>query len=98
MADDLEKLHSKAWILHEYLNDVPYGTVDGRTAVGVESAALTFFSKHAKDLTLDESALLAGLPQAPSQFNPFREPSTALERRNRVLQAMVKSHYISETD
>jgi penicillin-binding protein 1A len=97
MADDLEKLRSKQWILREYMNNVPYGTVDGRTAVGVESASLMFFYKHAKDLTLAESALLAGLPQAPSQFNPFREPSTALERRNRVLQAMVKSNYISQS-
>jgi penicillin-binding protein 1A len=96
MADELEKLHSKQWILHEYLNDVPYGTVDGRTALGIEAAALTFFSRHAKDLTLDQSALLAGLPQAPSQFNPFREPALALQRRNEVLQAMVKSHFISQ--
>ncbi|HKP91487.1 MAG TPA: transglycosylase domain-containing protein, partial [Thermoleophilaceae bacterium] len=97
MADDLEKLRSKQWILREYMNNVPYGTVDGRTAVGVEAASQMFFYKHAKDLTLAESALLAGLPQAPSQFNPFREPSTALERRNRVLQAMVKSRYISQS-
>ena len=98
MAEDLEKVHSKQWILHEYLNDVPYGTVDGRTAVGVEAAALTFFSRHAKDLTLDQAALLSGLPQAPSQFNPFVEPAAALQRRNQVLQAMARNHFISQTD
>src|SRR5437588_826629 len=98
MADDLEKLHSKQWILREYLNDVPYGTVDGQTAVGIEAAARIFFSRHARDLTLDEAAMLAGLPQAPSQFNPLREPGLALQRRNEVLGAMVKSHFISQDE
>jgi len=95
MADDLENLRTKSWILREYLNNVPYGTVDGRTAVGIEAAARVFFYKRAKDLTLDESALLAGLPQAPSQFNPFREPNAALQRRNEVLEAMARYHLIS---
>jgi penicillin-binding protein 1A len=97
MADDLEKLHTKSWILHEYLNDVPYGTVDGRTAVGIEAAARVFFYRRARDLTLAQAALLAGLPQAPSQFNPFREPTAALQRRNEVLQAMVRSHFITQS-
>jgi penicillin-binding protein 1A len=66
LAEELEDEHSKQWILQNYLNDVPYGTVGGRTAIGVEAAAETFFDKHARDLTLAESALLAGLPQAPS--------------------------------
>jgi penicillin-binding protein 1A len=98
MADDLEKLHPKQWILREYLNNVPYGTVDGRTAVGIEAAARVFFYKRAKDLSLDQAALLAGLPQAPSQFNPFREPNAALQRRNEVLQAMVRSHFVSQDE
>jgi penicillin-binding protein 1A len=85
LASELEKRHSKTWILKEYLNTVSYGTVDGRTAIGVEAAAETYFSKHANDLTLNEAALLAGLPQAPSEFNPFRNPTAALERRNKVL-------------
>src|SRR5436309_2014887 len=67
---------------------------NGATAVGIEAAAEIFFSKHAKDLTLDEAALLAGLPQAPSDYNPFRSPQAALGRRNAVLRAMVKSHYL----
>src|SRR3954469_130736 len=74
LASELEKKHSKRWILKNYLNDVPYGTLGGRTAIGIEAAAETFFNKHAKDLTLDESALLAGMPQAPSRYNPFHNP------------------------
>src|SRR3954449_8518101 len=56
MASELEQQHDKRWILENYLNDVPYGTVQGRTAIGVEAAALTYFGKHAKHLTLDESS------------------------------------------
>ena len=95
MADDLAHEHSKTWILWSYLNDVPYGTINGRTALGVEAASISYFGKHAKDLTLDQAALLAGLPQAPSQYNPFQNPSAALQRRNEVLQAMAKSGYIT---
>ncbi|MFL5896818.1 MAG: transglycosylase domain-containing protein [Thermoleophilaceae bacterium] len=95
LASELEDEHPKHWILTSYLNNVPYGTVNGETAVGIEAAAEIYFSKHAKDLTLDEAALLAGLPQAPSEYNPFKNPSAALGRRNEVLQAMVKNHYLS---
>jgi penicillin-binding protein 1A len=96
LASELEKKHSKRWILHEYLNSVPYGTVGGRTAVGIQAAAVTFFAKHVKDLDLDEAALLAGLPQAPSQYNPFRNPAAALRRRNEVLRKMVDNGYITQ--
>jgi penicillin-binding protein 1A len=89
LASDMEARRSKQWILKEYLNSVPYGTVNGRTAVGVEAAAETYFAKHAKDLDLAESALLSGLPQAPSQYNPFRNPEAAITRRNQVLQQMI---------
>src|SRR3954462_15172365 len=95
LASELEDEHPKHWILTSYLNNVPYGTVNGETAVGIESAANIYFSKHAKDLTLDESALLAGLPQAPSDYNPFKNPQSALGRRNQVLRAMVKNHYVT---
>ena len=95
LASELEDEHTKTWILHNYLNDVPYGTVGGRTAIGVEAAAVVFFSKHADDLTLPEAATLAGLPQAPSQYNPFRNPTAALERRNEVLDRMAENGYIS---
>src|SRR3954449_9758331 len=98
LASELEDEHPKHWILTSYLNNVPYGTVNGETAVGIEAAAEIFFSKHAKDLTLEQAALLAGLPQAPSEYNPFKNPSAALSRRNQVLRAMVKNHYISQSE
>src|SRR3954463_14000449 len=98
MASELEQQHDKRWILTNYLNDVPYGTVQGRTAIGVEAAALTYFGKHAKNLTLDESALIAGLPQAPSQYNPFQNERAALQRRNEVLQSMADNGYITQAE
>jgi penicillin-binding protein 1A len=98
LASELEDEHSKTWILENYLNAVPYGTVDGRTAIGAEAAAVTFFDKHAKNLDLDESALLAGLTQAPSQYNPFRNPQAAIERRNEVLKKMLDNGYITQPE
>ena len=98
LASELEKERSKTWILHHYLNDIPYGTVGGRTAIGIEAAAVVFFSKHAQELTLPEAATLAGLPQAPSQYNPFRNPTAALERRNEVLERMTKNGFISHAE
>jgi penicillin-binding protein 1A len=98
LASELEEKHSKTWVLHNYLNSVPYGTVGGRTAIGVEAAAVTFFNKHAKGLRLYQSALLAGLPQAPSEYNPFRNPEAALARRNEVLRQMVKNGYITQAE
>src|SRR5688572_23615153 len=95
LAEELEDRHSKRWILESYLNSVPYGTVDGQTAVGVQAAAETFFDKPAKNLTLEESALLAGLPQSPSKLNPFQNPRDALERRNKVLDKLEELGYIS---
>ena len=53
LANDMEHLHSKQWILTAYLNSAPYGTVEGETAVGVEAAAETYYGKHAKQLTPD---------------------------------------------
>jgi penicillin-binding protein 1A len=97
LAAELEDKHSKDWILESYLNSVAYGTVDGQTAIGVQAAAQTFFSKDAHDLNLEESALLAGLPQAPSELNPFQNPKGALERRNEVLRRMARLGYISES-
>ena len=78
-------------ILSDYLNEVFYG----RHAYGAEAAARTYFSKDAADLTLVQAALLAGLPQAPTVFDPLTNPHAALVRRNEVLQAMWKNGYIS---
>ena len=94
LAVELEEIHNKEWILTNYLNTAPYGTVDGQTAVGAEAAAQTFFSKPAKKLSLTEAALLAGLPQAPSEYNPLLNPKAALKRRNEVLAAMHERGYI----
>jgi penicillin-binding protein 1A len=98
LASELEEERSKRWILENYLNDVPYGTVGGRTAIGVEAAAETFFDKHANELTLPEAATLAGLPQAPSQYNPFNNRQAALARRNEVLKQMYENGYISASE
>ncbi len=75
LAEELEREHSKQWILRSYLNYVPYGTVDGQTAVGVQAAAQTFFAKPAKDLTLEESALLAGPAAGAERAQPIPEPA-----------------------
>ncbi|MGN6255886.1 MAG: transglycosylase domain-containing protein [Solirubrobacterales bacterium] len=95
LANELFEKHSRGWILSQYLNTAPYGTVEGQTAVGAEAAAQTYFSKPVKDLELAEAALLAGLPQAPSEYNPLLDPKAALKRRNEVLNAMHEQGYIS---
>ncbi len=96
LANELENKHSKNWILTQYLNDVDYGTLGGQTAVGVGAASQQFFNKPVTQLDLAQAALLAGLPQAPSQYNPFLYPQLARARRHDVLTAMVKSHYITQ--
>jgi penicillin-binding protein 1A len=98
LASELEEKRSKRWILNEYLNSVPYGTVGGRTAIGAQAAAVTFFDKNVDDLNLAESALLAGLPQAPSEYNPFRNRQAALTRRNEVLRAMFDNDFITQAE
>lgn len=95
LAQQLYNRHSKNWILDSYLNVVPYGTVGGQTAYGVGAASRLFFDKPVRKLDLAQSALLAGMPQAPSEYNPFLFPKLARERRAHVLQAMVQSHYIT---
>src|SRR5689334_9022002 len=98
LANDEEDQHSKDWILTQYLNTASYGTNYGATAIGVEAAAETYYSKHARDLTLPEAATIAGLPQAPSQYNPMLNPRAALARRNEVLQAMEQQGDISSSE
>jgi len=99
LAEELENVHpgraGKEWILTKYLNSVPYGTNGGQTAVGIEAGARAFFNKRASELNLAEAALLAGLPQAPSAYNPFSEPARATSRRNDVLRKMQDEGYIS---
>jgi penicillin-binding protein 1A len=93
LAVRLSRAWSKNRILQAYMNQVYYGN----HAYGIEAAAQTYFSRHARGLTLLQGALLAGLPQAPSEFDPFHVPATALRRRNEVLRALYASHDISAT-
>ena len=90
LARDLEETHSKEWVLGKYLNTVPYGTVGGQTAIGAGAAARVYFNKRVQDLTLREAAMLAGLPQAPSDYSPTGNPEGTTRRRNEVLAKMAE--------
>jgi penicillin-binding protein 1A len=95
LANEENASHTKDWILTAYLNTAPYGTNNGATALGVQAAAETYFSRPASRLTLRQAAMIAGLPQAPSEYNPLLHPRAALVRRNDVLRAMFKQRYIT---
>ncbi|WP_445148078.1 transglycosylase domain-containing protein [Baekduia sp. Peel2402] len=101
LAEELENEHpgvrGKRFILDQYLNNVPYGTVGGKTAVGIQAAARVFFDKSAEKLSLSQAALLAGLPQAPSLYNPFLSPEKAKARRDDVLRRMADEGYITQS-
>lgn len=87
-----ERMYTKDEILSMYLNQVPYGG----TAWGIESASEMYFGKSVKYLTLAEAALLAGLPQAPSDYSPFgSHPEKAIARQHEVLRRMVEDGYIT---
>jgi len=89
----VERIYTKEQILEMYLNTVAYG---GST-YGIEEASWRYFNKSAKDLDLAESALLAGLPQAPSTYTPFgSNPELAYARQAEVLRRMVEDGYISQ--
>jgi penicillin-binding protein 1A len=92
LAIKLSRHWSKKKILDEWMNQVYFGN----HAYGIEAAAQTYFSRHARGLTLTQAALLAGLPQAPSVYDPFFRPATALARRNQVLKAMLENGDITE--
>lgn len=88
-----ERIFSKQEILKMYLNQVSYGGA----AYGIDAAAQTYFGKPAKDLTLAESALLAGLPSAPSVYSPFgTHPELTKQRQLQVLNSMAAQGYISQ--
>jgi penicillin-binding protein 1A len=91
LAIKLNRTWTKDRILTSYLNQVYFGN----HAYGVEAAAQTYFSKPARELELADAALLAGLPQAPSEYDPFKRPGDAIRRRDAVLQAMVETRYIT---
>jgi penicillin-binding protein 1A len=90
----LTKRMSKKQILAEYLNRIPYG----HHSIGIEAAARTYFGIPASRLGPVQAALLAGLPQAPSAYDPFAHPEAALRRRNHVLRAMVKTGALAPAD
>ncbi len=96
MALDYEESNGKKKILQQYLNTAPYGTNEGRTAIGAEAASRVYFSQPVEELTLPQSALLAGLPQAPSDYNPIQNPQGAKARRNEVIQSMADLDMISD--
>lgn len=94
IAVELERCYTKDEILTLYLNYFDFL----HNAVGIKTAALVYFSKHPRDLTLTESALLVGMCKNPSYYNPVRYPERALNRRAVVLDQMVKAGYITEAE
>ena len=90
----LERTYTKDEILTLYLNYFDFL----HNAVGIKTAAATYFSKQPKDLTLTESAMLVGMCKNPSYFNPIREPERCRERRNVVLSQMYKAGYLTEAE
>ena len=93
LAYRIDKALSKDEILHIYLNQIYLGS----GAYGVEAAAQVYFGKHARELTLAEMALLAGLPQAPSRYSPFRHFKLAKRRQAYTLNRMTEEGFITPT-
>ena len=91
LAWRMEQRLSKEEILHLYLNQIYLG----HAAYGVQAAAENYFDKNVEDLTLAECAILAGLPQAPSRYSPYRHFAKAKERQKYVLGRMLEEKYIS---
>ena len=91
IAIELTDRYTKEQILEWYLNSISYGGI----YVGIEAAAQGYFGKAAADLTLAESALLAGIPQSPARYNPLEAPAIAAARQNEVLDLMVRHDAIT---
>ncbi|MFC1721865.1 penicillin-binding protein [Patescibacteria group bacterium] len=94
LSVELEMKLTKDEILGLYLNAIPYGS----TAYGIEAASQTYFSKPAKDLSLAEATMLAGLPQAPTYYSPVLHPERAKNRQEVVLDRMAEEGYITESE
>ncbi len=92
LAIQMEKMYTKDQILMMYLNTIYFG----HQAYGIQAAAITYFNKNAKDLSLAEAATLAGLPQSPSNYDPLKNPELALRRRNIVLEHMLTAGDITQ--
>ncbi|MDQ6876362.1 MAG: transglycosylase domain-containing protein [Candidatus Dormibacteraeota bacterium] len=94
LAYELSQAYSKDQIMELYLNKSFYGS----QSYGIEAAAESYFHIHASQLDLAQSAVLAGLPQAPTEWNPVLHPEAAKLRQTEVLQAMVRSNFITQAD
>ncbi len=95
LAIETERLYSKEEILTFYLNEIPYGVSE----YGVESASRGFFDKTAKELTIDEAAMLAALPNAPSLYSPYGENTDLLiERQHHIINLMNEQGYITDEE
>lgn len=92
LAIIIEQKFSKQEILQAYLNQVYFG----EGAYGVEAASQLYFGKRASELTISESAMLAGLPRGPNIYSPYVDPEAAMNRRSVVLASMVKEGYITQ--
>jgi len=93
LAIKIEESLSKQDILYLYLNQIYFG----QSAHGIEMAAQTYFRKSTQDLTIPEAAMLAGLPKAPSDYSPVKNPSRAKERQIYVLKRLADIEYITKT-
>lgn len=93
----IERRYSKAAILEAYLNEIYLGQSGGQPVHGVGAAARVYFGKNVRNLSLSESALLAGMIQAPNRYAPNRNPDLARERRALVLQQMVEQNRTTRT-
>src|SRR6266545_2684499 len=91
LAKRLERAFTKEQILWMYLN----GVYLGHHSYGVQAAAENYYRKNVEDLTLEEAALIAGLPQAPSRYSPFSRPESAKDRRRYVLRRMFEEGFIT---
>ena len=94
IAIQMEKKYSKDQILMMYINTIYYG----HAAYGIQAASITYFNKDAKNLTLAEAALLAGLPQSPTYYDPTENPEAAITRRNTVLDRMLTAGDITKEE
>lgn len=94
LAIQIERTYSKEEILNMYLNLIYLG----EGSYGVEAAAYTYFHKHAKELTLEESAMLAAMTKAPSRLSPYKNLAKTTERKNIVLQKMYEAGFISKKE
>ena len=92
LAKRIEENLTKEEILHLYLNQIYFG----KGAYGVEQAALTYYGKSARDITLGQAAVLASIPKSPSRINPHANPDRVRERRSYVLKQMLTHNMITE--